>query len=233
VSINQFSGFPRAGIDFLTNLAANNDRDWFNARKAIYKQQVEAPAQELVSTLGERLQTISPSIIYDTSVNGSGSLMRIYRDTRFSQDKTPYNPYVTMAFWEGPDKKKAYSGFYLRVEPTGVGLMVGTRGFDKDGLAKYRTAVLDNTLGAELDTLNANLRQSGRYELHGEHFKRVPRGFDANHPRAILLRFNSLHAFYFTIDPKQLLSAELVDQCMVQFTEMAPLHHWLVKILSA
>ena len=231
MSLNQFSGFPQAGVDFLANLAENNEREWFNAHKSDYKNHVEKPAQELVATLGERLQSISPAIIFDTRANGSGSMMRIYRDTRFSKDKTPYNPYVTMAFWEGSSKKTtAYSGFFLRVEPTGVGLMVGTRGFDKERLAAYRTAVSDPTLGTELETIIANMQD--KFEIQGEHYKRVPHGFDADHPRADLLRYNSLHAFYFTIPPQYLTSPDLVEQCMIQFEQMVPLHHWLVKLFT-
>lgn len=79
-----FTGFPQEGLQFLADLAENNERDWFNPRKQVYLDNIVAPAVAFVETVGEQLQFISPGIQYDSRTNGSGSLMRIYRDTRFS-----------------------------------------------------------------------------------------------------------------------------------------------------
>ena len=129
-----FAGFPKAGIKFLQDLAKNNDREWFNANKPTFIDQVQTPAQDLVISLGTRLKAISPEIMFDTRTNGTGSLMRIYRDTRFSKDKTPYKTNVAMSFWEGPSKRDSYSGFFLRVEPAGLSLFTGGYNFGKETL---------------------------------------------------------------------------------------------------
>ena len=83
-----FSGFPAEGLTFLAGLEANNNREWFNDHKDDYIQFVQEPMAAFVAALGPRLQDISPGIEYDTRTNGSGSMMRIYRDTRFSNDDT-------------------------------------------------------------------------------------------------------------------------------------------------
>ena len=85
----QFEGFPADTLDFLNELSENNDKTWFDANKDRYRANVIANAPAFVATLGERLQAgISPGIVYDTRTNGAGSMMRIYRDTRFSKDVT-------------------------------------------------------------------------------------------------------------------------------------------------
>ena len=79
----QYKGFPLSGIDFLRNLADNNNRQWFNAHRTEYEEFVYNPALELVTALGEELAAAFPPVTYNTAGNG-GSLMRLYRDTRFS-----------------------------------------------------------------------------------------------------------------------------------------------------
>ena len=93
-NIQNFSGFSQEVISFYNELALNNDRDWFNAHKSVYTEKVLEPAQGFVLAMGERLRMLSPNIIADPRTNGSGSIFRIYKDTRFSKDKTPYKTFL-------------------------------------------------------------------------------------------------------------------------------------------
>ena len=102
---NQFNGFLAAGLQFLADLEVNNEKEWFEAHKDVYQSQLLEPATNFITAVGERLQSISNQIRYDTRTNGSGSLMRIYRDTRFSKDKTPYKTAVSGMWWQGEGKK--------------------------------------------------------------------------------------------------------------------------------
>ena len=217
-------------FDFLKDLAANNEREWFNANKQTYIDQLQTPAQDLVIALGTRLQAISPEIVFDTRTNGTGSLMRIYRDTRFSKDKTPYKTNVSMSFWEGPSKRDSYSGFFLRVEPVGLSLFTGGYNFGKETLAAFRTAVAADGTGPELRAAIAQVEAAGDYTVGNEHYKRVPRGFDPEHPQADLLRYNGLYAYTEHIAADGLTSPDLVEICYEHFAKMAPLHHWLVQL---
>jgi uncharacterized protein (TIGR02453 family) len=191
------------------------------------------PAQALVVTLGERLKVISQGIIYDTRINGSGSLMRIHRDTRFSKDKTPYNPYVTLMFWEGSGKKTENPGFGMRFDSDGGGILAGMVHFPETMLSAYRRAVLDDELGEELVEVLDQVRRAGDYRIGGEHYKRMPQGLPPDHPRADLLRYAALHAIWDQIRPADLTSPVLVDLCYVHCANMAPIQRWLVRVADS
>ena len=109
--VQPFYGFPREGVQFLEDLAHNNNREWFEAHRQDYREHLLAPAQSFVIALGQELKSISSAIEYDTRTNGSGSIMRIHRDVRFSKDKTPYYTYLRVVFWEGGHKKMENPSF--------------------------------------------------------------------------------------------------------------------------
>lgn len=223
-------GFPAEGIQFLEDLENNNNKEWFDARKDIYKTQLVEPAIALVETFGTRLQAdISDGIQFDTRTNGAGSLMRIYRDTRFSKDKSPYKTYLGIAWWEGPKKKTENPSFFFHMDANGGVLHVGMHGFDKPLLEAYRQAVVDDTLGAELAEIVEAVEAAG-YNMNSNHYKRVPNGYDKDHPRADLLLHKGLGASSPTIPRAQIQSAELVDICIAHAKAMAPLHQWLVRL---
>lgn len=230
MSAKSFTGFPEEGLRFLADLAENNDRYWFDERKDIYQKNIVAPALAFVEALGQRLQFISPHIQYDTRTNGAGSLMRIYRDTRFSADKSPYKTWVGIRFWDGRGRASENPGYFFGFDATGGGLHVGMHGFDKAMLAAYRQAVADDELGSELTAALASVRAAGEYRINGEHYKRVPRGFDREHPRADLLRFNTLYVSSPGISPAELTSPNLVDAVMDYCHNAAPVQQWLVRV---
>ena len=112
ISNGQFQRISRSRFTFLADLRDNNDRAWFNPRKAQFKRDLQTRAIAFVEALGARLQSISPGINFDTRTNGAGSLMRIYRDTRFSNDKTPYKTNIGIVFWKAQAKDRS-AGFLL------------------------------------------------------------------------------------------------------------------------
>ena len=230
--MDKFTGIPATGLNFLKDLAENNNREWFEANKHIYQDHLQAPTLAFIVELGERLKAISEDIHYDTRTNGSGSLMRIYRDTRFSKDKTPYKTNITLMFWEGDGKKTENPGFGLRYDLDGAGLMVGMHGFPKPTLSAYREAVLDDQLGEELVAAVEKVKKAGDYTIGGEHYKRVPRDLPADHERADWLRYAGLYAYSPQITVDDLTSSRLVDKCFAQFEKMAPIQRWLVNALN-
>jgi uncharacterized protein (TIGR02453 family) len=225
-----FSGFPTQGIQFLESLARNNEREWFRAHKEDYLEHVLGPAQDFVFALGERLKSVSEGIRYDLHTNGSGSILRIYRDVRFSKDKRPYHTRIRIVFWEGDRRKTENPGFYLGIDPSGVGVFAGIHAFVKPFLTAYREAVADDQLGTELEAVLRSVGDAGKYEIGGEHYKRVPRGYDAEHARADLLRYNGLYAHAQAIGPELITTPELVEVCFEHLRNMAPLQQWLVKV---
>ncbi len=134
-----FSGFPEDALTFLHELSDNNEKSWFDANKQRYHDAILAHVPAFVTALGQRLQSeISPGIVYDTRTNGAGSMMRIYRDVRFSRDKTPYKTNMAFIFWEGPRKKMENPSFGFQFGTWGGGLYGGVFGFTKELLDAYR-----------------------------------------------------------------------------------------------
>lgn len=221
-----FSGFPPETQSFLAELAAHNDRDWFETNRERYERYYLEPAKEFVVAVGDRLRAIAPEIEALPRINGS--IFRINRDVRFSKDKTPYRPTVDFWFWEGP-RRAAISGFFLRVAPEGLWVGAGCHGFDGPRLARYREALLRDDAREELLAAAEQVRTAG-YELKGAGFKRIPRAVEslAGTPAAPLALFNGLSAV--AEEPAALArdGAALVERCERHWSAAAPLHRWLV-----
>ncbi len=231
MSANKFTGFPMDVVDFLHELAQNNDRTWFEANKHRYSEGVIANVPAFVEALGSRLQTeISQGIIYDTRTNGAGSMMRIYRDTRFSKDKTPYKTNIAFAFWEGPRKKMENPSFGFQFGTFGAGLYGGLWQFEKNFLQAYREAVVDDVTGLQLVQAIERVRAAGNYTIGADLYKRLPRGYDEESPRAQFLKYKGLHASSPQFDIEIVSKPELVDVCLEHCKNMAPIQQWLVHI---
>jgi len=227
----KFKTFPGKTLQFYRDLEANNNRDWFMEHKQDYIDYVQNPAIAFTGTMGTHLKSIAPNIIADLRTNGAGSLMRIYRDTRFAKDKTPYKTNLGIIFWEGMGKKTENPGFYFHVTPYGLGLYCGVQTFTKEMLASYRKAVDIESSGEELSQIMAAINAAG-CQIGGDQYKRVPTGFESDHPRAELLKYKGLHASLSDMDPNLITKPEFMDYTFEQWRKMAPLHHWLV-ILAA
>ncbi len=121
-------------------------------------------------------------------------------------------------------------GYGIGFDREGWGLHGGHHTFSKPVLEAYRDAVVDETLGPELEAAISPLRRGGAYEIGEMKYRRVPQGYDPNHPRAHWLRYGGLWAYRNFRDTRVLLSPEFVDRCFEVCQELAPLHRWLVMI---
>jgi uncharacterized protein (TIGR02453 family) len=226
-----FSGFSPETLQFFKDLKQNNDRDWFAANKAVYLDHVVEPAQAFIMALGSRLSGLHPGINYDTSASGSGSMFRIYRDVRFSQDKSPYKTHLGILFWIGSGKKTERPGYYFGLSDGPPQVYAGLHGFSKSQLQAYRRALGSPDTADNLADIVSVLRSRG-YAVGGLHYKRVPRGFDVDHPHEALLRHNSVSARSPEIPLKTTLSEGLVEACFEHCVEMSPLNRWLLEMGS-
>lgn len=173
MSATPFTGFDRRFFAFLKALKANNTREWFTAHKAQYHAEVETPALAFVAAFAPRLKAISPRFVADARRSG-GSMFRIYRDTRFSHDKTPYKTHVGLHFWHDGEGLDSPPAFYLHLEP---GDLFGGGGCwhpDPVSLRKIRLRI---------DAAPAEWRRvlKAGIEIEGESLTRVPAGFPADH----------------------------------------------------
>ncbi len=230
--MSDFSGFPQDAFQFLIDLEENNNKEWFQANKNRYQDAVLAPTTAFIVAVGEKLQSIVPNIRYDTKTNGSGSLMRIHRDTRFSKDKTPYKTNISAMWWEGAGKKTVSPGFGFQMNRHGMGLMAGQFVFDKNQLERYREVVNEPKHGQLLSEIVTAINSDSDYEVLGEQYKKVPRGYDTEHPYGDLLKYKGIYSHpKVQLSPKQLMQADAVDLCSEQLKMMAPLQQWLASHL--
>jgi len=225
-----FDGFPAAAIQFFSNLKQNNDRDWFSDNKQAYQDAVIEPAKAFILSLGSRLSDLHPDIQFNTATNGSGSMFRIYRDVRFSQDKSPYKTHLGVVFWIGAGRKKTETpGYYFGLSDGPPQMHAGLHGFSKEQMHAYREALSDPQRADELAGIVATVRDKG-YTVGGLHYKRVPRGFPPDHPHEELLRHNSLGASSPKIPLSVTKSNRLVDVCMEHCVALSPLNRWLLQL---
>lgn len=221
----EFTGFPPECPRFYRALARHNDRAWFARHKPEYQEHVLRPAQAFVVEMGARLRRLAPELRFDPRTGGSGSIFRIYRDTRFSKDKRPFKTHLGIFFWEG--ERNDGHGFYFHLEPPRLQLYVGCYTFGKPQLQAWRESVADPEHGAALAALLRRATRGGACELGGEGYQRVPAGYAKDHPRAALLKHDSV---WLRVDeplPAALHERRLLDWCLARFRRMAPLHFWL------
>jgi len=222
-----FNGFTKETIAFFKGLKKNNTREWFESRRPIYEAHVMEPAKAFVVAMGARLKELVPRLIAIPKINKS--IFRLNRDTRFSEDKSPYKTNLGLYFWEGGRSRMEGAGFYFHLEPPFLWFGTGTYMFSDPQIVRYRRAVVDPKLGKELAKIIAVLSGLEGLEIGGRHYKRAPAGFDPAHRNAALLLHNGLYAGWETAIPKEFYSSRLIDTCMERYVPLIPLHRWLVK----
>ncbi|MCD4690483.1 TIGR02453 family protein [bacterium] len=227
-----FRGFTKDTLRFYAELSRHNDKPWFDAHKDDYRAHVLEPSQEFVREMNAALRKLAPNVVTDTRTNGAGSIFRIYRDTRFSRDKTPYKTSLGIFFWEGPGTKMDSHGFYFDLTPSVLGLYVGKYRFSPDQLRRYREAVADSKTGPALTRAITRVTRTQGYAIGEPHYKRVPRGYDADHTRAELLKYNTMYAVTESRPPKELMSSALLDYCLERWKHMMPLYRWLARTVG-
>jgi uncharacterized protein (TIGR02453 family) len=177
------SPFTRKTLAFLRALKRNNDREWFRARKADYEQHVRAPMIALLQQLARDLPALAPDLVSDPRV----CLFRIYRDTRFSNDKRPLKTNVAAHFPSRKFPKGEGAGLYVEVAPQWVWIGGGIYMPSSTELQAIRAAIADDHRRfRRVVTAPAFRRAVG--ELSGEQLTRVPRGYLKDHPAADYLR---------------------------------------------
>lgn len=225
-----FNGFPPQAVQFLLDLRHNNNREWFKAHKSDFDALVMAPAKSFGAALSAALQERLAAAGLDQPVQHA--LFRIYRDIRFSADKSPYKTNLGMWFWQGERPRMENSGFYFHLEPPQLMLAAGLHTFPPPLLKAYRNAVVSEQDGPALLQAVQRIQAAGQYNFGQKGYKRVPSGFDKDHPRASWLLNSGLTVSKEDLIPQALYSAGLVDFCLQEYSLMFPLHRWLVGLIA-
>lgn len=209
-----FSGFPAEAFTFFRGLARNNRREWFQPRKDVFGANVRAPMIELVEAINDGLRKFAPGHVNDPKK----AIYRIYRDTRFSNDKTPYKTHIAAIFPRRGFEKHVSAGFYFGVSVKSIDVAGGIYMPGAPELMAIRTWLAEN---------HERFRKAARGprklmgELHGDALQRVPKGFSAEHPAADLLKMKQW-LYFTTLDAKLAHSPKLAPELLKRFQAMMP-----------
>ena len=225
--------FSPDSLAFLRGLARNNRRPWFEAHRADYERHVKIPMADLVEEMDLRLAGLAPEIVGDPK----RSVFRIYRDVRFSADKSPYKRHAACWFFHGDGSSKVGreahgggAGFYFHLEP-GKSLVAGGCWMPpRPALQKFRAAIAGDPQAFERMVLAPAMKRMGGLDEDGM-LKRVPRGFPADHPAARWLRYQSFTVGRSLTDA-QVTSSRLTAMLAQDFSTMLPLVRWLNGVLG-
>lgn len=224
-----FNGFTAETARFLKELAKNNNRDWFRANKDRYEESVHGPALAFIEAMTEPLERVSRHIYADPSPHG-GSLMRIYRDTRFSPDKSPYKTNIGIQFRHERCDDVHAPGLYFHIDPKECFLACGMWRPPADALAAIRTRIAahpDVWLAARDN--KAFKRAWGT--LTGDTLKRPPRGFDRDHPCIDDIKRKDFIAA-IDLPPADIRSPKLPAKAAKAFASATPLMKFLCDALA-
>jgi len=223
-----FAGFPQDFFGFFEELAVNNDRGWFNDNKGRYYESVVNPISAFIVCMAPRLRKISPHYLADPRPHG-GSMFRIYRDTRFSRDKSPYKTHAGVQFRHEAGKDAHAPGFYVHLAADGLYFGGGVWLPPNRQLGKIRDSIVDNARTWSRIANDRKVRDLGG--IQGDSLKRPPRGFDAEHPHIDDLKRKSLYVMA-NADPRDALKPGFIDQVEAAFRCAAPLNHFVCDALG-
>ena len=216
-----FPGFSPDALAFLRSLKRNNRREWFQPRKEKYEALIKAPMLEMVAALNEELARFAPDYV----TAPEKAVYRIYRDTRFSPDKTPYKTHIAAIFPHHRAVKREGAVFYLHFTEKEVLAFAGVYSPDRDELLAYR-ALLQEHHSELQEILAGKALRKAVGTLQGEQLSRMPKGFPVDHPAEGLLRQKQWY-LESMLDIKLLTSSRLVPELAKRFQLMTPMVEFL------
>ena len=223
-----FSGFHPKTLRYLATLKRNNNREWFQENKQRYENEFLAPALAFIEAIEKPLTKISPCLRAVPKKTG-GSLMRIYRDTRFGKDKTPYKTNIGIHFRHVSGCDVHAPGCYVHVEPKNVFVGAGVWRPDSKALAKIRPKIDADPAGWERASRGKAFRD--RFELAGDSLKRPPAGFAADHPLIGDIKRKDFIGVAQLADDT-IFSDTFLDECLSAFRAARPLMRFLCQAVE-
>ena len=213
--LQDFNGFNKEGLIFLEKLSQNNNRDWFESNKSLFKDVLEPDAKHFTLALKNSLEKLINKPI-------KSKIFRIYRDVRFSKDKTPYNPHIRIAFYieENPNGP----AFMLSLEPNQSLIMgCGIFEFSKSDIDIYRKNIITSSKRQKLDKILQDIKNN-QYRIDMPSYKKVPREYIDKYPQEELLKAKGLTVWKESNLPKELFSKDAIEFSLAQYKQMLPLH---------
>jgi uncharacterized protein (TIGR02453 family) len=220
--------FKPSFFEFLRELKKNNNRPWFHANKERYEQTVRNPLLDFIGEVGPHLRQISKSIVVDNSPMG-GSMFRVYRDTRFSKDKTPYKTAASAQFRHERGKDVHAPGYYLHLEPGEIFCGGGIWHPELPTLNQIREYLANHP--EKWKAVLANKTFKKHCAMEGDKLVRPPKGFDPDHPLIEDLKRKDFTSFT-ALDEKTACSPHLMEAFIESCKASAPLMEFLAQALQ-
>jgi uncharacterized protein (TIGR02453 family) len=220
--------FTPGALKFFRQLAAHNDKSWFEAHRQDYEQEVREPMQELVEEMLMRFRAFAPEIGGDPK----RSMFRINRDVRFSKDKSPYKTHAACWFHHrgasrrvGSEASEGSAGFYFHLEPGGRSLLgAGVWMPPRPQLGKLRDSIAEKPAHFERLARGLPKRFGGLDE--SAMLKRMPRGYAEDHPAAKWLRYQSFTSGR-SLKDSDVTSPKLPSLLAREYEALLPLVRWI------
>ena len=213
----------KESLDFLKKLSKNNNRDWFNAHKDLYIQ-----AQENIIAFADALLGEMNRHDNIETESGKKSVYRIYKDVRFSKDKTPYNTQWSGGFRRAT--KKLRGGYYFHIEPGNTFLAGGFWGPESNDIKRIRQDIDYNYESWE-KIFKSKVFKSTFGEMRGEQLSSAPRGYAKDHPAIDLLRYKQ-YLLRHNFSDAEVLSPDFVKKANDVFKKMRPFLDYMSEVLT-
>jgi len=220
--------FTPASLKLMREFARNNNREWFTANKPRWEAVVRDPFLHLIGDLAAPLAKISKHYRADPRPHG-GSMFRIYRDTRFANDKTPYKTWLGARLFHERSKQVPAPSFYVHVQPGDSFVGGGLWHPEPPTLNRVREFLVDNPAAWKKAAHNARFRAA--FTIGGDSLTRPPRGYDPQHELIEDIKRKDFAAWR-GIDDKIVCSAELRDAVVDGFKGVAPMLDYLCAALD-
>jgi uncharacterized protein (TIGR02453 family) len=222
-----FAGFPPEMVRFFRSLKRNNRREWFQPRKHLFDQHVKAPMLDLLGAINTELAKFAPEYVTEPK----SAIFRIYRDTRFSADKTPYKSHIAGSFSRRGGERLGTGGFYFSVSPDAIEVAAGIWHPDRDVMLLVRNHIAETH--QELSRILSNKKSRKLAgELKGDALSRSPKGFDPSHPAAEFIKMKDW-VLDVALDPNLATTPQLQGAIVERFRAMAPVLIYLNRPLVA
>lgn len=226
--------FGPDALAFLRGLARHNTKPWFEAHRDDYLRHVKQPMADLIEEMNLRMQRFSPEMVGDPK----RSMFRLHRDIRFSRDKSPYKTNAACWFFHGAASSKVGreahgggAGFYFHLQPGASFVGGGCWMPPRPALQKFRAAIARDLRAFERVVLAPAIRRRFGGLSEEEMLKRVPRGFEQDHPAARWLRFQSITVGR-QLEDAQVTGARLTAILEADYVTILPLVRWLNRTLG-
>jgi len=222
------SPFSPALFKFLKELAANNERDWFEANRERYEADVREPALAFIHQMEKPISRISPCFTAIAKKSG-GSLMRVHRDVRFSKDKRPYKTNVGIQFRHTAGKDVHAPGWYLHLEPGQCFLGAGIWHPDADTLRAIRSAIDSGPKNWKRVSADNGFRKI--WEPAGDSLTRPPRGYEDDHRSIVDLKRKD-HIAICKLTQAEIVASGFAEEVSRRYQAATPYVGWLTKTIG-